>query len=268
MNDFEMIQRNGVKIYTVSLFEKTGLVKTGFSTRTGGVSKGRFTSLNFSFITGDERENVVENYRRYADALGVDMEKMVLTRQVHKDNVHIARKQDCGAMIMRDCELTEADALITDIPGITLVKFSADCPVIYLFDTKRKAAGLVHSGWRSTAMDIVGKTVAKMKKVYGCKPSDMIAAIGPCIEVCCFEVGNEVAKIFREDYGEDVIESGHEKPHVDLKKVLKMQLKKAGIKAGRIATADMCTGCNLDLFHSYRITRGKCGLSIGSITII
>jgi hypothetical protein len=96
----------------------------------------------------------------------------------------------------------------------------------------------------------------------------MIAAIGPCIEVCCFEVGNEVAKIFREGYGEDVIERGHEKPHVDLKKVLKMQLGKAGIAEESIAAADMCTGCNLGLFHSYRITQGKCGLSIGSITII
>jgi YfiH family protein len=268
MNDFDMIERNGVKLYTVSSFEKTDIVKTGFSTRVGGVSEGRFASLNFSFITGDERENVVENYRRYADTLGVDMEKMVLTRQVHKDHVHIAREKDFGAMVMRDCELPEADALITDMPGVTLVKFSADCPVIYLLDKKRKAAGLVHSGWRSTAMDIVGKTVSKMTEIYGSKPSDMIAAIGPCIEVCCFEVGNEVAKIFREGYGEDVIERGHEKPHVDLKKVLKMQLGKAGIAEESIAAADMCTGCNLGLFHSYRITQGKCGLSIGSITII
>ena len=268
MNDFNMIDRNGVKLYTVSLFEKTGIVKTGFSTRIGGVSEGKFASLNFSFITGDERENVVENYSRYADALSVNMEKMVLTRQVHKDHVHVARKEDFGAMVIRDCELTEADALITNMPGVTLVKFSADCPIIYLLDTKRKAAGLVHSGWRSTAMDIVGKTVHKMTETYGSLPSDMIAAIGPCIEVCCFEVGNEVAKIFYESYGEDVIESGYEKPHVDLKKVLKMQLEEAGIPDDRIATADMCTGCNLDLFHSYRITRGKCGLSIGTITLI
>ena len=268
MNDFNMIDRNGVKLYTVSLFEKTGIVKTGFSTRVGGVSEGKFASLNFSFITGDERKNVVENHRRYADALGVDMKKMVLTRQVHKDHVHIARKKDFGAMIMRDCELPEADALITDMPGATLVKFSADCPIIYLLDTKHKAAGLVHSGWRSTAMDIVGKTVHKMTWIYGSEPSDMIAAIGPCIEACCFEVGNEVAKIFYEGYGQEVIETGYEKPHVDLKKVLKMQLEKAGIAKGKIATADMCTGCNKDLFHSYRITHGKCGLSIGSVTII
>ena len=231
-------------------------------------AKGNSSLSIFSFITGDSRENVVENYRRYCAALGVDMGKMVLTRQVHKDGIHIAEKSDFGAMVMREAELPEADALITDIKGATLVKFSADCPIIYFLDTNKKAAGLVHSGWRSTSMDIVGKTIGKMREVYGCEPQNMLAAIGPCIQVCCFEVGNEVAKIFSEGYGEAVIDRNYAKPHVDLKKVLTMQLSAAGVRQENISYADLCTGCNTDLFHSYRITKGKCGLSIGSITLV
>ena len=268
MGDFKRIEINGVRIYTVPVLDRTGLVKTGFSTRFGGVSEGRFESLNFSFITGDKRENVVENYRRYANALDINTKSMVLTKQIHKDVIHIAAKEDFGGMVERECELPHADALITNMKNVTLVKFSADCPIIYLLDTKKKAVGLIHSGWRSTELNIVAKTINKMEKEYGCNPENMLSAIGPSIESCCFEVGDEVAEIFTEGYGEGVIERGYEKPHVDLKKVLTMQLLSSGIKRSHIAYSDICTGCNIDEFHSYRITKGECGLSIGTITLI
>ncbi len=266
--DFEKIIKNGVTLYTVPLLDRTGIVKTGFSTRIGGVSTGKFESLNFSFITGDKRENVVENYRRYCETLGLDKKKMVLTKQVHKDFIHIAQEKDFGGMVEKESILPEADALITDMKGVTLVKFSADCPIIYLLDTNKKAVGLVHSGWRSTEMNIVGKTVKKMSETFGSRAEDLIAAIGPSIEACCFEVGEEVAQIFRKTYGENVIDGGYDKPHVNLKKVLTMQLIEAGIIPSNIVYSDICTGCNTDEFHSYRITKGKCGLSIGSITLI
>ena len=266
MNDFNSNIKNGVKYYTVSLFENTGLVKTGFSTRLGGVSKGIFESLNFSFITGDKRENVLENYRRYCNALGIDINKMVITRQVHKDNIHIANKKDFGAMINRQCELIKADAIVTDKKGVTLVKFSADCPVVYLLDTKRKVVALVHSGWRSTALNIVGKTIIKMIDEFNCAAKNIISAIGPSIEKCCFEVGDEVADIFYEKYGESVIDRNYKKPHVSLKDVLTMQLHDAGIN--EIAYSNICSGCRCEEFHSYRIKKGECGLSIGTITLI
>lgn len=268
MNDFVNKKRNGLEYYTVSLFDNTGIVKTGFSTRFGGVSAGQFESLNFSFITGDKRENVVENYRRYCDSLDVDINKMVLTRQIHTDYIHIADVKDYGAMIQRECDLVEADALITDKVGVTLVKFSADCPIIYLLDTNKKVAALVHSGWRSTTMNIIEKTIKKMYEDYGCNPNDIISAIGPSIEQCCFEVGEEVATIFSSQYGEEVINRSYDKPHVSLKDVLIIQLKNAGIMENKIATADICTGCRCDEFHSYRIKKGKCGLSIGTMTLL
>jgi copper oxidase (laccase) domain-containing protein len=115
-------------------------------------------------------------------------------------------------------------------------------------------------------MNIVGKTIEKMYKEFGCNPSNIISAIAPSIEQCCFEVGDEVADIFKEKYGERVIDRGYNKPHVSLKDVLVIQLKDAGIN--EIATADICTGCNCNKFHSYRIKKGKCGLSIGTITIL
>ncbi len=266
MNDFNSSNKNGVKYYTVSLFEETGLVKTGFSTRCGGVSEGRFESLNFSFITGDKRENVIKNYELYCMAVGIDINKMVLTRQVHKDDIHIASKEDYGAMINKECDLVEADALITDKKGVTLVKFSADCPVIYLLDIKKKVVALIHSGWRSTALNIVGKTIEKMESEFGCKAKNIISAIGPSIEKCCFEVGDEVADIFSSEYGESVIDRTYDKPHVSLTEVLTIQLQKKGIE--KTAYSNICTGCRCDEFHSYRIKKGKCGLSIGTITLI
>ncbi|MCK5128864.1 MAG: peptidoglycan editing factor PgeF [Clostridiales bacterium] len=268
MKIFNSKTTNGVKYYAVSLFEKTGIVKTGFSTRFGGVSSGRFESMNFSFITGDKKENVLENYKRYCDALDIDINKMVLTRQIHKDDIHTVDENDFGAMINRECTLVEADALITDKTGVTLVKFSADCPVIYLLDTKKKVAALVHSGWRSTAMNIVGKTIEKMKQDYGCNTDDILSAIGPSIKKCCFEVGEEVAGVFEESYGEEVIDRNYNKPHVSLKDVLTQQLKGAGIRTENITQSDICTGCQCDEFHSYRIKKGECGLSIGTITLI
>ena len=140
--------------------------------------------------------------------------------------------------------------------------------MIYLLDIKRKVIALVHSGWRSTVMNIVGKTIDKMVNDFGCATKNIISAIGPSIEQCCFEVGNEVAEIFHNKYGEEVINRTKEKPHISLKDVLSIQLKDAGINKGKIAYSNICSGCRCDEFHSYRMKKGKCGLSIGTITLI
>jgi YfiH family protein len=268
MSDFNLINKGGMKLYTVPVFDDTNLVKTGFSTRFGGVSEGRYKASNFSFINGDAIENVIRNYKLYCDALGVDFDKLVLTNQVHKDKVHVVTDSDIGAMSKKYTDMMDADALITNKKDVTLVKFSADCPIIYLLDVKNKAVGLVHSGWRSTEINIVGKTIDKMRENYESDAADLLAAIGPSIEACCFEVGKEVADIFLSRYGKEVIKSGYKKPHVDLKKVLTMQLIDKGVAKEKIFYSDICTGCNTEEFHSYRISKGECGLSIGTITLI
>ena len=140
----------GVTYLSFPALENTGLVSHAFSTRLGGVSKGDYATMNFSFTRGDNRDDVLENYARMARALGVEREKMVLTYQTHTVNVRQVTEEDAGKGVVRERDYTDVDGLITDIPGITLVTFFADCVPLYFLDPVHRAIGLSHSGWRGT----------------------------------------------------------------------------------------------------------------------
>ena len=131
--------------------------------------------MNFSFTRGDDRDDVLENYRRMAAALGVDRERMVLTWQTHTTNVRRVTEEDEGKGIVRDRDYRDVDGLITDIPGITLVTFFADCVPLYFLDPVHKAIGLSHSGWRGTVKRMGQVTVDAMKEAFGTRPEDIIA---------------------------------------------------------------------------------------------
>ena len=152
----------------------------GFTTRQGGVSEGIYASLNLAFGRGDDRETVLENYRRVCDAFPVDINKTVLTAQVHGDGVRVVTEEDWGKGISRPKDY-EVDGLITDVPGTTLVAFGADCLTAVLFDPVHRAIGAVHAGWRGTALGILERVVEAMTKAYGTRPGDLLAALGPCI---------------------------------------------------------------------------------------
>ena len=269
MSDFIKRIRNGVEYYTIPLLN-TKKVKTAFTTRYGGVSKGHLSSMNMSFTKGDAEENVRENYRRLAEAVGLDSEKYAFSYQVHADNVHVVDENNFKIGYKETDNLVRADALITDRKGVTLVKHSADCTVVYFYDPVNMAVGLAHSGWRSTVLDIVGKTIKKMTETYGTNPKDMLCAISPNIMECCFEVGSEVSNEFENafDKQDNVVNYDYEKPHVNLVNAINVQLLKAGILTENIAKANLCSCCNSDEFFSHRKTKGQCGLSIGIISIV
>lgn len=132
------------------LFKNTGIVRHGFSTRLGGVSKGYYSSMNLSFERGDDPEAVRENFRRMGAAIGVSCEDMVLSKQTHTTNVRIVTEEDRGKGILKERDYTDVDGLITDRPGICLVTSYADCVPLYFVDPVRKVIGLSHSGWRGT----------------------------------------------------------------------------------------------------------------------
>ena len=231
----------------------------GFTTRLGGVSQGYLSSLNLGMHRGDSPENVAENYRRLAAAIGFSPEKLVLANQTHSDVVRVVTEDDClGSLSHRD--YPECDGLVTNTSGIALMVFSADCTPILLHDPVTGAVGAVHAGWRGTASGIVKKAVAAMVSAFGCKPENISAAIGPNIGMCCFETDADVPEAMVSALGEDakpfMIARGS-KFHVDLKQMNALWLRRSGVTNIEISTH--CTACNPDLFWSHRVTKGERG---------
>ena len=264
-NKSEYVDWNAaVPVIRYASLDETGCVEHGFSTRLGGVSKGDFATMNFSFTRGDDRDDVLENYRRMAAALGVDRERMVLTWQTHTTNVRRVTEEDEGKGIVRDRDYRDVDGLITDIPGITLVTFFADCVPLYFLDPVHKAIGLSHSGWRGTVKRMGQGTVDAMKEAFGTRPEDIIACIGPSICGDCYEVGEEVADEFADAFHEkyhDVIllKKQNGKYQLDLWKANEIVLKEAGIKGDYLAVTNICTYCNPQLLFSHRRTAERRG---------
>ena len=230
-----------------------------FSTRFGGVSEGHLASLNLGTHRGDAPENVRENYRILGAAAGFAPEQTVFTKQEHTDTILRVGKSDCGTGLSRE-QAVVCDGLITDEPGVALCCFGADCTTILLFDPVTGALGAVHSGWRGTAMGIAAKAVAAMCREFGCDPAGIRAAIGPCIGLCCFEVGPEVPEAMRNALGADAepfFEPRGEKYHVDLKGLNRLWLERAGLS--EVDVCPDCTRCQPERFWSHRAVGNQRG---------
>ena len=255
---------NGVPYLYFPALEETGCVVNGFSTRLGGVSRGDWATMNFSFTRGDDPEAVRENYRRMAAALGVDVNRMVLSHQTHTTNVRRVTEEDAGKGVVRERDYTDVDGLITNVPGITLVTFYADCVPLYFVDPVRRAIGLSHSGWRGTVNRMGRVTVEAMGKAFGSDPKDIVACIGPSICRDCYEVGPEVAEAFENAFEpakhSEILE---EKPDgkflLDLWRANAIVMEEAGILPERIHMTDICTHCNPELLYSHRRTGERRG---------
>ena len=238
----------------------------GFTTRFGGVSQGHLASLNIGIHRGDDRENVLENYRILGRGLGFDVEKLVLSHQTHTDIVRCVDETDCGAGLFGP-ELPECDALITNRPGVALAVFTADCTPILLQDSVTGAVGAVHAGWRGTAAAIAGKAVAAMSAHFGTKPEDIRAAIGPNIGPCCFQTDRDVPDAMVAAFGDVVkefIRPSGGKFYVNLKEINALVLRRAGVR--HIDISDACTVCQSHRFWSHRVTQGLRG-SQGAIIV-
>ena len=241
-------------------------VPHGFTTRLGGVSTGHLASMNIGLHRGDDVGNVEENYRILSRAIGFDPEKLVLTRQIHSDIVRTVGRADWGRY-MTEGASPECDALITHDPGTALTIFTADCTPILLHDPITGAVGAVHAGWRSTAADIAGKTVAKMASEFGCDPNNIRAAIGPNLGVCCFQTDADVPQAMRDAFGSEVERFMHpsgDKFFVDLKKINAFALGRAGV--AHIEISRECTMCSHEIYWSHRYTKGLRG-SQGAIIV-
>lgn len=252
---------SGLIVQTSHQLEKLG-IPHGFTTRSGGVSQGVCASLNLGLGRGDDPANVRENYRRACAALKVDINRMVFARQVHGDTVRTVTSADGGCGLDRTTGW-EADALITDVPGLTLVGFGADCLTILFCDSVRWVVGVVHAGWRGTALGIAAKTVERMAACYGTRPADLVCALGPCIDRCCFETDEDVPNAMTAALGEAALpylaSDGDGKFHVDLKGLNALWLKRAGVRAEGLDISPDCTLCKPEKYWSHRHTKGERG---------
>jgi polyphenol oxidase len=263
----------------------------GFSTRTGGVPRpygGH--ALNLGFTKDDSRAAVERNRAEFLREMGATNDgkpwPLVTLRQIHSDLIHcvseLPKKQLAG------------DGLITQTPGIVLGIQTADCLPVILVDTKRKAVGVFHAGWRGTVKRIVEKGLGEMHRRFGTVPRDVKAAIGPGIHSCCYEVGPEVreqfasqfaysADLFREAQESDPVREkypllfltarapGHgelpKKIFLDLVEANRRQLISAGVAAKNVSASQLCTACHAELLFSHRAEKGVTGRMMGAVGI-
>ena len=254
----------GVPFLKYPILEKEGLVEHGISTRLGGVSEGFLGSMNLSYTRGDDPTHVDENYRRMAAAIGVKPEHMVCTHQTHTTNVRIVTREDAGKGVTREKDYTDVDGLITNVPGICLVTFYADCVPLLFLDPVKKVVASSHSGWRGTVNRMGQVTVEKMQKEFGCDPKNIIACVGPSICQDCYEVSEDVIlefqKAFEEKYWEKLFyKKKNGKYQLDLWEANHIIFLEAGIKEEHISMSGICTCCNPEFLFSHRASHGRRG---------
>lgn len=263
-------KKDGLVYISFPKFDAAG-VKAVFSTRLGGVSEGHLGSMNMSLTNGDDEQNVKENYRRLCAAADIDPQRLVFSKQTHTTNLRIVTENDIGKGLCFERDYTDVDGLITNIKGVGLVTHFADCVPLLFFDPVQQVIAASHSGWRGTAGQIGAATVQKMQKHFGCNPDNIIAAIGPCIKQCCYEVDLPVIEQFKRVGGLDIdafakrVDDSHFM--LDLCEVNRQILVNAGIKNENIDISDICTCCNCDTLHSHRATNGKRGIMAAIITL-
>lgn len=257
---------NGILYFKFPLLEESGIVRHAFSTRIGGASKGYFGTMNFSFTRGDDREDVLENYQRISQVIGCDVSKMVLSHQTHTTNIRIVTEEDAGKGIWKERDYNDVDGLITNVEGMTLVTFYADCVPLYFVDPVHRAIGLSHSGWKGTVNRMGLRTIEAMSKAYDSRPEDMLACIGPSICGDCYEVSEDVAEAFLREFGSELcygnsilIDKGNGKYQLDLWAANRIILLSGGILPKHLAVTNVCTKCNPNLLYSHRVMGDKRG---------
>ena len=258
------VEERNIPVLTFPRLSQLDMIGHAVTTRLGGVSEGYFRSLNLKTGLGDPDENVQKNFEITAQALHVRPDQFVLSDQTHTVNVRTVTEADAGKGVTRPRDYTDVDGLVTNVPGLVLSIFTADCVPVFLVDPVRRAIGLVHSGWRGTVGRISREAIRKMQANYGTEPADMICAIAPSICQDCYEISEDVADRFKKEFAgheEEILIDKHNGHYqLDLWQSNRIVLEEAGVKPENIAVTDICTCCNPDLLFSHRVTGEKRGV--------
>lgn len=269
MEPFQNIEEHKQLILQNWVSQHRGLT-AGFTTRNDGYSKEPYNWLNIGLHVGDEAISVIDNRKRLTSQLGWEFNAWTCGEQVHGNQVAVITEQERGkgSTSMEDT-IKGVDGLVTDKKDILLTSFYADCVPLYFFDPTKEVIGLAHAGWKGTVSAIALEMVETMKKVFHCEPNHILAAIGPSIGQCCYEVNDVVIqkiislwnelKLPQNVYNEVVSMISDEKALINLKEINRQIMIKAGIMASHIEISNWCTSCNTDKFFSYRAENGKTG---------
>lgn len=241
--DIAMIQttQNGLTFFQFSHLARYPQVAHGIFSRLGGVSAPPFAGLNMSTSVGDTPEAVQQNRQAAAGCFG--HRPLFFLNQVHKTDIYVV---DAETPALAGKE-PEGDALITAAPGLLLGIKLADCQAVLLHDPVKKIVANIHSGWRGSVADIIGKTIKTMKARFSCDPADLLAGIGPSLGPCCAEFVH-----YKEELPLSFRPFKDDRDRFDFWKISKHQLMEAGVPEAHIETAGLCTRCRTDLFFSYR----------------
>ena len=258
MEKFIITQKNNIWYGTFPALEEAGFVNA-CSCRLHGESDIVEGTLNLALHVGDDVEKVLRNRKAFAEAIGVDANRFTTCQQVHGSKVVQVTKELVGSGAKDFANtIADTDALITNLPDVPLMLFYADCVPVLLADLETGAIGLAHAGWRGTVANIGAKTLAAMGEAFGTKPENVLAAIGPSIGACCYEV-DDFVRDQSSGYEEFFASKGGGKYHLDLWGMNAKQLQEAGVPAENITVAGICTNDNVELFCSYRAEQGKTG---------
>ena len=271
-----MIKRSGdncVYLQFERLSQADGL-RHGVFTRLGGFSAPPFDGLNVAVTTGDNPVDARRNQAVVAEAIGLDL---ISARIAHGSVLHIVERQSPSESITdlrQRASHAIADAMITTESGLGLFWGFGDCSPILIYDPRQRVAALAHGGWRGAAAAIGPKTIDTMRQRYGSRLEDLIAAVGPSIQSCCYQVNDEIYAAFQRDprASENAVFVRHEDDHgepglfLDVTASNARQLLAAGVREDQLDIAPYCTGCEADLFYSHRKrphADGRFGVVIG-----
>lgn len=249
---FTHYEYDGFEYLKSPLLEKEGVLHC-FTTRLGGFSKGHLSSLNLGLGRGDSEEALRKNYEKVCAALGFTGKNLSITGQIHEIN---------SAYIVKPVLRSQGfDALMTDKKNIPLMSYSADCVPVLLYDKRKKAAATIHSGWRGTAKGIVYHAIKSMEERFSSSPEDILAAIGPSIGPCCFEIKSDAKYEFEKNFTTlDFIRPEPDGVHykADLWEAIRRTLISANVKDSNIDLAFECTSCS-EKYFSCRRQKGAFG---------
>ena len=266
-NTLTVHEKDGVVYYTFPAFDEVSFVRHGFSTRLGGVSEGVYASMNLSFTRGDEEAAVRENFARFCTAIGTDSGNVVVSAQEHHTTVYNATADDRGRGVTRERGYADVDGLLTDEAGVVLCTQYADCVPLFFVDPVGRVVGTAHSGWKGTVARIGEVMVQRMCDDYGCRRENILAAVGPSIGPCCFEVDAPVYEAFSalSLFDEGCYRRRGEKFDLNLWEVNRRILREVGVAEEHITVTDLCTKCHPDVFWSHRVLGGQRGSLAGFI---
>jgi len=264
---FRFIKKNTIEYLEATVLSTHDFLCHAFCTRRGGISEGNFFSLNFSSREGDSIDNVRQNWRILAKAFNIEVEQFFVVNQVHGDSILII---DHTVRDFISHQSLQYDAIITDLPGVAIGIKTADCVPIFFVDKVKQIVGVAHAGWKGTALNIVAKVVDTFLEKFSSNVDDIIAAIGPAIGPCCYQVGELVYHAMephnnREHFFCPCSQEG--RWFLDLPLANELQIACKGIKRTHIYSTHYCTSCNTGIFYSHRGEGKKTGRQLNFIML-